>query len=356
MIARLSVAPESIRDLGGQLPPIAAKAQHETFLRAVEAHGLLVVANADEEQDLVREARQLGADPPGAKERWLMALTELKKRKRVRYITPPIESGLDTVEGIGALRKGWGGRAQVAVLASDHAAAIGVQRSGLLMDHESKLEIAAAPVAAYCETLNLLRDLAEQGELAHGAPRNDFWRQVLMPLAVLSRRVVVLDQYLFGEVTWHHTNLPRSRDWQPEVVVWLLNWLDRTLPNQAQVTLIGGCGGDRGPRNAADAAAMIRDVWRPNAEGRLGKVEVVAGPWRQGEIRMPHDRHVRFSVGGAIKSLPGFDRLGRTTVQDLDGMGWQYRWKAASLAELHAAETRVMRGSQSGVAMALDRS
>jgi hypothetical protein len=64
VIARRSVAPEALNDLTDQLPPAAAKAQHETLVRAIEGHGLLVFTSPDEERDLLLAARDLGLPHP----------------------------------------------------------------------------------------------------------------------------------------------------------------------------------------------------------------------------------------------------------------------------------------------------
>jgi hypothetical protein len=99
---------------------------------------------------------------------------------------------------------------------------------------------------------------------------------------------------------------------------------------------------------------MIRKQWKPADEGRLASVEVSAGPWVQSE-RMPHDRHVRFSIGVGLKLHAGFDRLSRISVQDRDGMSWQYISAAASVQVLKAQEKRVLDGSQTRNAVVLDR-
>lgn len=355
MIARLSVAADALEDLTGQHSVPTAKAQHETLARALEAHGLLVFANPDEERELLDAARRIGTNPPGVKARWLSVLAEMKKSKRMLYLTPPGTFGLTGVAAIEELRAGWGGKAQVAVLSTQQASALGVDADGLLVDAPSGLELAAAPIAAYCKTLGDIHELIQRGVVAHGASRDEFWKEVLQPIAVLSRQVVILDQYLFGDVCWHHTKLPHSTRWDPDMVIWALRKLDASMQRGAEVTLMGSTGG-RGPRDAADAAEMINDLWNPPAAGRLGKVEIVAGLWKQGQERMPHDRHVRFSAGAAVKSLPGFGRLGRSAVQDLDGMGWQYHWKPMALAELRSAERRVSDGDESTRATVLDRS
>ncbi|WP_210493654.1 hypothetical protein [Patulibacter sp. SYSU D01012] len=351
----MSLAPGALGDLSDQLPPAAAKAQHETLIRAIEAHGLLVFTSPDEERELLLAARGMGTAPPGVRNRWLTVLEELKKRKRLTYFAPPVAERLGAVTGMDELRQVWGRRAQVAVLPDGQAAALGVDGSGLYRDAQSNLEVAAAHSAAYCNTLDALRELADRGVLEHGASRDDFFKQVLLPVALLSRRVVVVDQYLFGNVCWHHDNRPRSARWDSEAVVWLLRWLDRVLQPGAEVVLMGASGGQRNPRDAADAAAMITDLWQPAANGQIARVDVVTGPWRQGDVRMPHDRHIRFSAGAAVKSLPGFDRLGRSTVQDEDGMGWQYHWKPSSLKEMREAEKRIEDGRQSTTASVLSR-
>jgi hypothetical protein len=207
------------------------------------------------------------------------------------------------------LRQVWGRRAQIQVLPSSQATAVGVDGTGLYRDPQSNLEVAAAHIAGYCNTLDGLRDMAERGVLAHKASRDDFFRRVLCRSPCSPGGPLSSTNISLANLCWHYDNRPRSAGWEPETVVWLRRWLDRALQPGAEVVLMGASGGQRNPADARDAAGMIHAFWQPAIDGPISRVDVVGGRWRQGDVCMPHDRHIRFSAGAAVKSLPGFDRL-----------------------------------------------
>ena len=212
------------------------------------------------------------------------------------------------------------------------------------------MELATASVAAHCRTLTRIRNLAEVGHTSAGTSRDEFWRFVLEPIARTSRQVTIFDRYLLGGLIWHHDNLPRSRSWDPDTVIWLLEKLDRTMAGNSIVRLLTGDVRDQGLAHADDAAAMIRSLWPPRASGRISEVQVTVASWRRPGVSLPHDRHIRFDVGVGVKMHSGWDRLGRKTVRDVDGIGWQYLWRAAAVQSLRAAEGRVLSDSAAGTA------
>lgn len=343
MIAHVSVSPEALTDLTTAHSVPLAKALHEGLILAIEAHGLLLVANQQEELDLIQAVRDLGSNPPGARDRWITILTELRKRHRIVRLDPPRASRLKDVAALEELCRDWGRHAELAILPSHQATVLGVNADGLLTDQESHLEVASAPIAAYCQTFNALRELSGSGFLGHGQSRDTYWHTVLAPISRDARRITVLDRYLFGDAHWQLENRPRSNRWESEAVCWLLKKLDASARQGAEVLLIGGGGaGVRAPLDAPAAARMLAELWKPPAVGRLSKVEVTVAPWRNGTQHLPHDRHIRFDIGLAIKLHAGFDRLKWTTVSDPEGLGWQYLWRPGSMNALKSAEQRVL--------------
>lgn len=355
MIAQISLAPQAVYDVAAGQPPALTKSQHESLLRSIEAHGMLVAANDAEALELLHAIKAPGALPPGIRTRWVTSLAELKKRNRFICMTPQLPRGLREAASIDDLRAGWVGKAQVTVLTIAQARSLGVDDEGLLVDSETSLELASAPIAAYCSTLNLLRELAEDGHVQTGASRDEFWDQVVAPIARVSRRVTVLDRYLLGNLAWHHQNLPRSSRWEVENLVWLLDHLDRSGIQGTAVRLIASDSIENKIGDADDAARMIKEVWRPAPRGQISTLEVTVAPWNQRGKRMPHDRHIRFDIGVGIRLPAGWDRFKKARVEDPDGVGWQYLWRPNAFRDLRAAENRVVDDGEATKAQVLDR-
>lgn len=150
---------------------------------------------------------------------------------------------------------------------------------------------------------------------------------VLEPLARTSRSAVVVDKYLFKKL------LGRGRKPDPEQVIWLLENLDSSI-HEGTVTLIGQVGS--GSSSAIQIADTILQHWRRHPAHGVHQLRVVLAPGRS----LPHDRHVRFGVGGVVILPAGFDRLSEPFIWDKDGMNWQYKWQPEAVKLLKAAETR----------------
>lgn len=355
MIAQVGLAPGAVRDLAEMMPERYAKLVHQALTGELEARGALLVANPQEMRDLAAAVKDLNA--PGSRKRWVTTIEELMKAKRVRYIAPPNEFTLDSVKELSELKTGWAGseRAALAVLPSSQATRIGVDETGLLMDEEVRFEVASIAAAPECATWQKIRELGEDGFIPNGAHRESFWGDVLAPIARLSKRVSILDRYIFTGVCLHDANRPRSLKWDADVVCWLLRRLDEISSPGTEVCLMGEVGFRDQPATAQNAAETVRRCWDPPAVGRLRQVEVIAGPWGRGVKRLPHDRHIRFSAGPAIRLAAGFDRLARRTVMDVDGMGWQHLWKPRAIGSLRAAEDRVAYADDTCRAAVLER-
>ncbi|MHB1008433.1 MAG: hypothetical protein ACYC1E_04130 [Propionibacteriaceae bacterium] len=128
-----------------------------------------------------------------------------------------------------------------------------------------------------------------------------------------------------------------------EHVVWLLQRLETTLTGDGRVTLIAQRAGTE---TAQEVLHAIDASWRPRGPRRMEIVVVLApkSPSGKSDVRFPHDRHIRFDVGAAVVVPAGFDRLRESTIQDPDGMKWDYKWAAEPLAALQSAEQRCSQG------------
>lgn len=354
MIARVDIAPDAIEGVAAGLSRALTKAQHEALLRVIAAHGMLVAANDDEAAELIRAVRDPDILPPAVRDRWNAVLVGLRKQNRFISMRPEAPLGLRSVVTLNDLRNGWRGRSEVAVLTVEQAARLGVDEEGLLVDRSAGIELATAPIAAYCGTFTNLRRLADEGHVSPGTRRDDFWRAVLAPIARASRHVTILDRYLFGGLAWHEENLPRSRSWDADTVVWLVEMLDRTMPSNGSVSLLGESP-DEGIFRASDVADVIRSLWTATPSCRISSLNVTVSPWNQPGARLPHDRHIRFDAGVGIKLHAGWDRFRRATVTELDGVGWQYLWLAEAVQELRAAESRVRQHRDASTAAVLER-
>lgn len=336
MYARVALASNSLSTPG--LPTPTANLVHKSLLDQINAHGRLVFSNDPELLALVRAIKS-GADiPQDARNRWVETLTRLQKHGRIRVLKD--RTPLADVTVLEQLRADWGTCADVAVVASDACEPLGIPPEVGLVSTPGTLPDVAIPAAASSSpAMERLRTLASVSYAASGTARDDFWHAVLEPLAMDAKAVSVLDAYLFKSIWDVNYGRHWTRRWRAEQLAWLLEHLDRVVARGAEVQLIGNAHGDYPDVGAAETAEAIRDHWRPHPQGRLAAVRVSLAEPQRGE-RFPHDRHIRFSTGGAIEISAGLDRLREDTIRDPDGMKWKYIWNTSTLRALQTAEAR----------------
>jgi hypothetical protein len=336
MYARVAVASNAL-DLGAVLPPIA-NALHSALVETLLAHGRLVFASNEEALDFVRAIRNTTGIPPAARSRWAAMLVHLKSSGRVLIVEPPGETRLAMVDAIDLLRSGWGGHADVAVVAQALCAALGVpQDTGVLSAPGYNPDVAVAAAASSAPALARIQELWQHPVATHGSAREDFWTTVLGPVATGAVEATVLDGYLFKRVSQIAHGRCRTPV-APEHISWLLERLDRVMAEGGTVRLIGNAAHVESGDDAQAIAQFIHDHWSPLKTGRLAKVEILLGSRLRGGPRFPHDRHIRFSTGSAIKVPAGFDRLSEELIWDTSGMWWTYHWQPTALASLRADE------------------
>lgn len=340
MLARIAVASDAL-DVG-DTRTVVANQIHDALLHEVRAHGRLVFSSIAERNNLLRAVKTDVRLPQTARSRWIEMLAYLQQRQRISVMDDDGCPDLASVRTLEELRKKCGGRVQVAVVSDDASAGLGISEStGLLDDRQTPLEVATAVAATQSPTLVTHRKCAERGHSEMGSSREQFWNEVLRPMAEGARSATILDGYLLGSL-WDMENCePWTRGWRTEQVVWLLRHLDSVMAPGGEVRLI--CNQRSRVVFGADKTAdIVYGEWDPPQFGRLSMVVLsLSESLRRGE-RFPHDRHIRFNYGVALQMPAGFDRLREDTIRDADGMSWQYRWEHQAVLALQSVESRAL--------------
>lgn len=352
MHARVAVASNAL-DLGS-IHPLAATALHEGLIQTLLAHGRLVFASNDEARDFVRAVKSTADMPPGARARWETLVVHLRNSHRIAVADPTSHDTLATVDVIERLRAGWGTRADVAVVAHSVSNALGVpEESGILSAPGVNPDVVIAVAAASAPALVRIIEQEQNPVASHLSERETFWTDVLEPIATGATEATIVDGYLFNRVSdlAHGRGRP-SR--VPEHIVWLLDHLDGVMAGRSTVRLIGNAAKLATGDDAQAVAQTIRDRWSPLRVGRLSRVEVhLSG--QAGGRRFPHDRHIRFSTGGAIKITAGFDRLSEDRIWDASGMWWNFLWQNRALDVLRDDERLALSMARHREAVVLNR-
>lgn len=342
MFVRVALAPQSLLDLGEGFSIPVAKRNHRDLLRALAAHGCLVFAGPHETSTFVKIIRASDQLPPGASQKWQTLVEEFLKRqpKRVSLLEPARDFTFANLRSMKELSDVWSTNAGVAVVDSSIGGQLGIPADeGFVMLEETGLQVTLASSAAECQLMVRFQDLVDKGFLERNAQREDFWDDVLGPLALESHQATIVDRYLFNHVT------RRGQPRQDGHVAWLLEHLTQSLRTPGRVTLVGEQPDDMTPSGVVESVERLHR--RRGAQKVEVEVAVVAQKSRasDGQLLFPHDRHIRFDIGSAILLPAGFDRLGHPCVRDLDGMKWSYVWTKAALQNLISAEERCLTAS-----------
>jgi len=328
MLAKLTMASDA---LGEQLQPLSLmKAIHLNLLEALIAHGELIFRNGEEATQFIRAAKG-GALPPDVAKRWDAALTTLHQRGRIKIMSPPDDRAISTGFALSELKDTWAGKIQVVVLGGETATKLGVPTDeGILEDEDAHIEVATVYTAGHTKAISHLRGLAESAVFPFET-RDDFWHEVLGPVAEVSRSVTITDKYLFTDL-WRRAKYPRKwRDSPAEHVSWLLENFDSSMRSSSNVHLISYTG----EVEIKKTIDVVLDAWRPSKHGRLSSVKLTLVTK---DHDFPHDRHMRFDSGVAIAVSAGFDRLRQPRIWDKHGMAWTYMYRPSDLKRLHDRE------------------
>jgi hypothetical protein len=350
VITRIAIDPAPLADLQVVGDEQATGALHKVLITALNAHGAVFLGSKADTAELLKEIK---AQSQEVRKHWEVVIVSLSKSRRLVHRNPPCTKPMAQIDRLEELRDEWRDQVEVVVVEKAHADDFGVGGwPGHVADADSSLEISTARAAWETAAMEDARRLAERANHPSGTRREDFWSDVLAPLARLSSEVVVLDRYLFQRLLEKNARGGSGTD---EQVCWLLEQLDIHMPPGSVVTLIAHdlAPQSRPPVNAQDIAALIERYWLHRATGHLKLVNVVVAPWRQRRQSLPHDRHIRFNVGAAVTFPQGLGPLATPTIQDPDGLNWHYRQGSRAVEPVLAAEERVLDYRNHGVTRAL---
>ena len=194
-------------------------------------------------------------------------------------------------------------------------------------------ELSLADSVDHCTTIERARVLRERGNFPAGSSRNEIWTNLFKLPAELSAEVTLLDGYFF------HYNLQRKGA-PRDHVTWFIRELNRTLLEGSSLRLL--CQLPEGS-TVLGLEQTVQDLLSPIVgSGRLASIHVVLAPAR-GSTRLPHNRHLRFSCGAAITSDEGFDRLGRSKIDGVEGFSWKAVMSAEMLGEFSRREDQFLK-------------
>jgi hypothetical protein len=343
VIARVAVGASAVESLSATGTRAEVFARHASICEALEAHGYLVIGNNDEGRELVRAIRASGSE---AAQVWAQLVTRFKRVGRLKNIDPPCPAGLDELTEIEQLRSGWATDTDLAVFPDDRATLFGVPENELSqLDAPSGIEIARAAAASFAPPISRFKASRDAGVLECGATRERLWDEVLMPIARISRSLIVVDRYLFTNLG----NRVAGGQGADSFIAWLLERLDRDAQAGCTAVLVGyDERPDGGVRDAEAAAQLVRAVYAAGGD-RLAGVDVVT---TQPAGYLPHDRHISASVGVGVSFASGFGALDRTTISALEGVEWAYRFHPDAVQKLQTAEQRFLsdRSAQRAIA------
>lgn len=345
MLMRTGVCASALEEISEQAAPPYAKIIHDTIAEFLAAHGLLVMSNPKEILDLVKLATASPTIGLGARQTWSVVIQELRKQGRIQVLDPGSPHSLAEITTSGQLCQTWTGNEAptIAMVPDALLRQIFPATAGTVRDPSTGVVLANP--SDFLESLPVqgLKTLLEESRLPLGTTRKSYWDGVLGPLAKASKEITIFDRYLFSELV-RRSQLPPSPTEPNEALVWILRLMDTHGNSGLVVRLLAGTaavpqsGNAQQPVSAQQAAQLLRSAWNRASGGAIARVEVIMGPWYQGGMPMPHDRHVRFGGNRAISVPAGFDRLKKPTIEDSAGMAWHYHWKVKAVDPLIASE------------------
>jgi hypothetical protein len=342
VIATVGLAPGVIRALTpDEQPDDLAELidRHERVIEILRDHARVVTSSNEDATDLKAALKELSAIAPDARKRWDAALTFLGKRRRLTPLDPACAPKLDDLQTTADLLPEWKDHIEIAALAPSQASQLGVDRAeASIEDVTSRIEVAKGNVLRRSKKLARYVNLAKTGVAAKGTDRDVWLAEVMLPLIRQASRIDIVDRYLYTDLVWIDERKPRERE--PEQVAWLLDAIGRAVGPPKHVRLIGGVGSRDMPRDAIDAAHLVRAAYPTPGPG-LAEVLIVGAPW--GQPKMPHDRHISFDLGMAIEFPAGLSRFRRHVVEDEDGVSWSFRSTPAAYGKCRDERDRVLK-------------
>lgn len=341
MIANIALSPSAIRELSDLGTASVVRSLHRTLRDTLSAHGALHLANASEKEKLLSLLKGDAGVPPREVAAWKETILSLVDQGRLRVGRPDVPFGMGEISSL----------EQLATMADLHPECpVYVLTEGqldLLFPERSEADRADSTVYVSgvsideAEPIAKLADAAQRGNFPRGSNREDFWDQVLAPLARPAKNISILDRYILKGMQSREDNHPRSNRWDEDVLTWLLRKIDCVEGSDVEVDICAGVGQQGTPQTPAEALDLIHRCWRPRSLTRIKAINLHVGEWERPDGWLPHDRHIRFGKVSVIALPGGLDRLSSRTIRDLDGMNWTYKWNADQAESFRSAEARV---------------
>lgn len=331
MFINVHMTPSVVAETSRKAARFNAPALQSGIHRLLHRHGVLNFLS-DGEAVAVLDSLKTSDLKPEEVKAWQELLVYLQKSGRLASARPPVIEDLAaaTKSDLTALGKL---SPLVSILGTElydqvfPDAAAGVTSVG------KKVEAVAPGSLAESQQVKALQDLADTGSYPKGANREVVWRELLAPVARVSKQIVIFDRYLLADLD--------QQGGPARHVEWLLDKIDQTVRPGTVVKLIGARGIDgqwgqeRVPSDAKEAMWYVEDNL-PVPTSNLKRVEVWLAPSAR---YMHHDRHIRFSAGTALELLAGFDRLANTSLRE--DMGFAYWHSPMKIRELLSRERAV---------------
>ncbi|MBL7253863.1 hypothetical protein [Paractinoplanes lichenicola] len=323
MYVRVAIAANAFD--GGTLSGEGADDLHRAAAENIAKHGRIVVGSDQEAKELVGAILRHGKLSPSARAVWQAVLVELRKQNRWTIRTPAA-AALASISAPDDLRRHWGSDTDVAVVAPE---------TRTVLNAVAAPDVATAETFVHSPALRRIRDLAEDATAEYGSPREQFWTDVLKPLATGALQVTLLDRYLFKALWDLDAGRHWTRRWRGEHLSWLLERIQAVSSPGAEIRLVGMADKSYPEHDAESTAAALRAIWAPRG---VRATVTLATPAKVSDF--PHDRHIRFSTGGAVTLGAGFDRLQPERIADEDGLSWHYRSSPRAINVLRVREER----------------
>ncbi len=352
MITRLGICAPAVEEISLQAGAPYANIIHKAVAEFLAAHGHLVMSNSREMLDLVRVATKSPVIDQRARQIWSVLIQELRKQGRIQVLEPGSEHTLDEITAAVQLADSWSLQEapELALIPSTVIRLLFPAAENRIIDPSTGVLLTSPAEFLESEPVQRLKTLRDESRLGFGETRSSFWQRVLKPLVASSREVNIYDRYLFSELM-RRSQLPPSPTQAPEALVWLLRQLDAEAPDGLVVRLFAGTavppqyGSAQHPDSVECAHRILVNSWVRLTHGAVGRVEILAGDWKQRGVLMPHDRHIRFSESRAISIPAGLDRLKAPTITETAGMAWRYHWTSSTVAPFVASEKELESGS-----------
>ena len=328
MIITTALQTDAMQELSTFAPQHARSVANSLSSRLIR-NGAIEVESRDHLRELLTSIRSAPIGPD-ARRNLLLMLERLDNFGRLHIASREIKA-LDDWNGLVGLVLTAHGR-----ISSEY----GTSDDPFIVARPSRMEVSSSSEFESSMAFAELRRLEEQGNLALGSSRRDFWAEVLEPLATLSQKIVISDPWVFAPLQKRAGAAPGSDSWPKQALPWLLGAVDALkvgLPRSIEIYT------SEKSISASDAR-VLSDRYLGLGSGAIGTVTVYIGS----HDMVAHDRHIRFGCGSAITLGAGLDRLDRPDIRDASGLNWAFR-SGSGLNNLRDSEERVKASNRTSI-------